>query len=131
MTEKIRRYMQGRYGVDELSKFLMAMSIVMMILGSLTRNSLVNVVSMIFIGFTYVRMFSKNFYKCSMQNQKYLKMKNKITRSWKNKVSHFNQRKTHRIFGCPECKQKVRIPKGNGKVKITCPKCKAEFSKVS
>jgi len=131
MVEKIRRYMQGRYGMDELSKFLMAISIVMLLLATFTSNSIVNLVSFIIIGFVYVRMFSKNFYKCSIQNQKYLKLRNKITGSWQNKASHFKQRKTHNIYSCPECKQKVRIPKGKGKVKITCPKCKAEFSEIS
>jgi len=131
MIEKIRRSMQGRYGMDELSKFLMAISIVMLLLATFTSNSMVNLVSFIIIGFVYVRMFSKNFYKCSLQNQKYLKLRNKLTGSWQNKISHFKQRKTHSIYNCPECKQKVRIPKGKGKVKITCPKCRAEFSEVS
>ena len=123
--------MQGRYGMDELSKFLMAISIVMIILASLTRNSIVNLVSFIIIGFVYVRMFSKNFYKCSLQNQKYLKLRNKITGSWQNRISRFKQRKTYSFYDCPECRQKVRIPKGKGKVQITCPKCKAEFSGIS
>lgn len=131
MMEKIRRYMQGRYGMDELSKFLMAISIVMIILASLTRNSMVNLVSFIIIGFVYVRMFSKNFYKCSLQNQKYLKLRNKITGSWQNRISRFKQRKIYSFYDCPECRQKVRIPKGKGKVQITCPKCKAEFSGIS
>ena len=131
MMEKIRRYMQGRYGMDELSKFLMAISVVMIILASLTRNSIVNLVSFILIGFVYYRMFSKNFYKCSLQNKKYLKLRNKITGSWQNRISRFKQRKIYSFYDCPECRQKVRIPKGKGKVQITCPKCKVEFSGIS
>lgn len=37
------------------------------------------------------------------------------------------QRKTHRFFKCPECGVTVRVPKGKGKIKITCPKCKNAF----
>ncbi len=131
MLEKIRRYMQGRYGMDELSKFLMVISVVMIVLASLTRNSMVNLVSFIIIGFVYYRMFSKNFYKCSLQNQKYLKLRNRLMGNWKNQISYFKQRKIYSFYNCPECSQKVRIPKGKGKVQITCPKCKAEFSKIS
>ena len=131
MMEKIRRYMQGRYGMDELSKFLMAISIVMIIMASLTRNSIVNLVSFILIGFVYYRMFSKNFYKCSLQNQKYLTLRNRLMGSWQNRISRFKQRKIYSFYDCPECRQKVRIPKGKGKVQITCPKCKVEFSGIS
>lgn len=131
MKEKIRRYMQGRYGMDELSKLLMTLSIVIIVLASLTRNSMVNLIGFLVIGFVYVRIFSKNFYKCSLQNQKYLQYRKKLTSGWQNKISHFKQRKTHHIYSCPECKQKVRIPKGKGKVEITCPKCAAKFSKMS
>ena len=131
MKEKIRRYMQGRYGMDELSKLLMTLSIVIIVLASLTRNSMVNLIGFLVIGFVYVRIFSKNFYKCSLQNQKYLQYRKKLTSGWQNKISKFKQRKTHHIYSCPECKQKVRIPKGKGKVEITCPKCAAKFSKMS
>lgn len=131
MKEKIRRYMQGRYGMDELSKLLMTLSIVIIVLASLTRNSMVNLIGFFVIGFVYVRIFSKNFYKCSLQNQKYLQYRKKLMSGWQNKISHFKQRKTHHIYSCPECKQKVRIPKGKGKVEITCPKCAAKFSKMS
>ena len=41
------------------------------------------------------------------------------------------QRSTYRFFKCPQCKQTVRVPKGRGKICITCPKCKTEFIKKS
>ncbi|WP_207645519.1 hypothetical protein [Marvinbryantia formatexigens] len=36
---------------------------------------------------------------------------------------NFEQRKTHRIFMCKVCGKKVRVPKGKGKIEITCPSC--------
>ena len=30
---------------------------------------------------------------------------------------------TYRVFGCPGCSQLLRVPKGNGRIEITCPRC--------
>lgn len=128
MMEKVRRFMQGRYGVDELSRFLMVLSIGMILLGGITGNGLLNLLSVVFIGFAYARLLSRNFYKCSMQNQKYLNLRYRIMGRWNGLLTRFKERKTYRFYSCPQCSQKVRIPKGHGKVRITCPKCSNEFS---
>lgn len=131
MMEKVRRFMQGRYGVDELSRFLMVLSIGMIFLGGITGNGLLNLISIVFIGIAYVRLLSRNFYRCSTQNQKYLMLRNRVTGRWSSLLKRFRERKIYRFYSCPSCSQKVRIPRGKGKVRITCPKCGAEFSKVS
>ena len=35
----------------------------------------------------------------------------------------------HRYFDCPKCRQPVRVPRGKGKIMITCPKCKERFQR--
>lgn len=131
MMEKARRFMQGRYGVDELSKFLMFLSIGMIFLGGITGNGLLNMLSVVFIGIAYMRLLSRNYYKCSTQNQKYLKLRYKVMGRWSGLLARFRERKIYRFYSCPQCSQKVRIPRGKGKVRITCPKCSTEFSEKS
>ncbi|MCR4675383.1 MAG: hypothetical protein K5675_10245 [Lachnospiraceae bacterium] len=39
------------------------------------------------------------------------------------------QKKIYKFYTCSSCGQKVRVPKGKGKIEITCPKCKNTFIK--
>ena len=131
MKEKLRRFMQGRYGVDELAIFLIGLSVLGMFLSRLVNNYSLYYMGLVLMIWSYFRVFSKNIYKCTSQNQKYLKLKAKATKPFEKQINLFKQRKTHHIYSCPNCKQKIRIPKGRGKVEVTCPKCHKKFSKVS
>lgn len=84
--------MQGRYGVDELSRFLMFLSIGMIFLGGITGNGLLNLLSVVFIGIAYMRLLSRNFYKCSTQNQKYLKLRYKVMGRWSGFLKRFREK---------------------------------------
>lgn len=123
--------MQGRYGVDDFSRFLITASIILILLAGIIKNNFVNVAALAIVGFAYYRILSKNHFRCSVQNQKYLRLKNKVTGRIKMYRDIIKQRKTHHIYKCPNCKQRLRIPKGKGKVEITCPKCSAKFKKRS
>lgn len=131
MKEKFLRFMRGRYGTDEFSKFLLIAGFVLVLIANFADSTIIYLLSTALIVFAYFRMFSKDTYKCSQQNQKYLGMKNRLLRGWRSRIDILRQRKDYRIFSCPSCKQKVRIPKGKGKVEITCPKCAAKFSRRS
>jgi len=131
MKEKLRRFMQGRYGVDELAIFLIGLSVLAMFLSRMVNNYSLYYMGLVLIIWSYFRVFSKNTYKCTQQNQKYLKLKAKVIKPFEKQINLFKQRKTHHIYSCPNCKQKIRIPKGRGKVEVTCPKCHKKFSKIS
>ena len=65
------------------------------------------------------------------ENQKYLALENRLRRFWGQKRYLIQQRKEYHIYKCPGCKQKIRIPRGKGKISIRCPKCGEEFIKNS
>ena len=65
------------------------------------------------------------------ENQRYLNAKYRAVVKKNNLKKRWAQRSTYRFFKCPQCKQTVRVPKGRGKICITCPKCKTEFIKKS
>lgn len=123
--------MYGRYGVDSLGKCLIGLALACMIAANFSRSALLSTLSWVLIIYAYFRMFSRNLYKRSTENQKYLNKTYKI-RCWFNRQKNMiAQRKTHHIYKCPGCKQKIRIPKGKGKIEIRCPKCSTTFVKNS
>ena len=131
MREKFYRFMQGRYGNDELSKFLVGISMVLIILNLLTKSGIFNLLFWVCLIYSYFRIFSKNYSARYAENQKYLALKNKWSYKWENHKRMREQKKIYHIYNCPYCKQKIRIPKGKGSIIITCPKCKQEFGKRS
>ncbi len=131
MKEKLIRFMNGRYGYDHLSKFLLVVSLILTILSGIKGLSILSIIGSFTLILVFLRVFSKDFQKCSLQNQKYLKIRNNILDKFRGPLNRFRQRKDYRFYACPSCRQQVRVPKGKGKVTITCPKCKEKFSKTT
>lgn len=137
MKEKFFRFMQGRYGVDQFSKFTIGAAFVTIILSVFLRkaapslSSLLDFLGMLAIVYTYYRIFSRNIAQRARENQKYLGYTAKIRNRFAREKNLMEQRKTHHIYTCPSCGQKIRIPRGKGKIEISCPKCSTKFIKRS
>ena len=130
MREKLIRFMQGRYGNDRFNQFLMILAIVCMVL-SMFGLRFFYMIALLLLVYVYYRMFSRKVYQRAAENQRYLQKEMKV-RSWfQSKKKAFSQRKTHRIFNCPGCKQKIRAPKGRGRIEIRCQKCGTTFIRKS
>ena len=131
MKEKIARFMAGRYGVDYLGRFTIIAGLIALLLAGWTRSSLLKLLAWMLIIYSYYRMFSRNIYKRTQENQWYLNKTYKIRCFFARQKNMLTQRKTHHIYKCPTCKQKIRIPRGKGKIEIRCPKCNTTFIKKS
>lgn len=131
MKEKFMRFMYGRYGVDTLGKYSLGAGLATMVLSIVFDSYTLSLLSWFFIILTYFRMFSRNLYKRSSENQTFLNKTYKL-RTWFDKQKNMlTQRKTHHIYRCPGCKQKIRVPRGKGRIEIRCPKCHTTFIKNS
>lgn len=135
MRERLQRFMQGRYGVDQLSNFIVVVAVVLLViemfLPSFRIRSILNLIAVCMLVYSYYRIFSRNHYKRYAENERFLKYFGRTHRWMAKKKNRFVQRKTHRFFKCPCCKQSIRVPKGKGKIAITCPKCSTEFIRRS
>lgn len=131
MKEKLQNFMIGRYGADQLSKFMIVISFVLIGISFFVRNNGINVAILFIMFYTYYRMFSKNISKRYAENQFYMRYRQKVVRFFTSKKSRMEQRSQYRFYKCPKCRQQVRVPKGRGKIAISCPKCREEFIRKS
>lgn len=116
-----RRFMQGRYGGDKLNIALVWVSfgayIVSLFIPVDGIKLLLILVYYGLLGWAIFRMLSRNTYKRYQENRKYLRLIDRI------------KDREHKYFDCPRCRQPVRVPRGKGKISITCPKCREKFVK--
>lgn len=129
--------MQGRYGVDELSRFTMGVALALIILTMFVNivnrsvGSVLDFLGIAAIVYAYFRIFSRSIQQRYAENQKYLQMTSKLRLRFNKEKNLMKQRKIHHIYACPGCGQKIRIPRGKGKIEIECPKCHTKFVKRS
>ena len=125
----LARMMYGRYGIDQLGTFALIILLILNILFTLTGWYAVYLVALVLSVLCIWRIFSRNIPRRYAENQKFLQMTAPVRRLFASKLSGLMDLRTHRHFRCPNCKQKIRVPRGKGKIQITCPKCRHEFVK--
>ena len=120
--------MQGRYGIDNFSRFLLAVAVACMLCSALLHAPALNSICWILLFCLYFRMFSKNIKKRCEEERMYMEAKDRLFRFCKGDKSIISDSKTHKIYRCPQCRQKIRVPRGKGKIEITCPTCRTKFN---
>jgi DNA-directed RNA polymerase subunit RPC12/RpoP len=122
-----RRMFIGRNGPDQLSLALTLAACLLSIISSFFRLTVLYYIffaldTLLFVYAVY-RMFSKNIEKRRKENMAFMNLVNRIKMWYYNSKSSMQQRKFYKVFVCPKCGQKLRVPKGKGKVAIKCSKC--------
>lgn len=124
--EKVQKFMYGRYArPDELYKFLFLIYFILLIIDLFINSKILLVLELLIIIVIFYRMFSKNIYKRSNENQKYIKLKNKLLKPFSN-IKRNIKDKDHVYKKCPKCKTvlKLPVPTERGIKHAKCPKCK-------
>ena len=131
MREKLTRFMVGRNGNDQLNLFLYAVDAVLLIAAVLIGGQVgrwMFAAVLVLLGYIYFRMFSRNLTKRREENGKFLRMLYSVQAGLKIRREKWVQRKDYKFFTCPSCKTTLRVPRGNGKIKIVCRKCGNSFT---
>lgn len=136
MKDKFFKFMEGRYGVDSFAQFTMVVALICIVVsiffpGRSVVGSVLNTLGIVAIIYTYFRMLSRNIQKRYAENEKYRSLMSGIRQRLNREKNMMRQRKTHHIYSCPSCGQKIRIPRGKGRIEIDCPKCHTKFIKKS
>lgn len=120
--------MYGRNGLDAFGYFLLITALVVNLISSLADSWLLSLLGSGILAYCIFRTLSKNLYKRQSENAKYLSIQNKFLRDKNTRKKMWDERKTHKYFKC-KCGTRLRVPKGKGKIEITCPKCKTKMIK--
>jgi hypothetical protein len=131
MRDKIYRFMAGRNGVDQFTQFQSIVVLVLLVLGLITRWGIFSMLALVLMVYMYFRVLSRNTVKRQAENRKYLNFRYDCTVKWNRFKKRTRQRRDYRFYKCPMCRQEVRVPKGHGKIEITCPKCRENFIRKS
>jgi len=134
MRNLFYRFFQGRYGAygtDRLSKTLLVIAAVLLLLSYVTPLGFLYYLAFALVIYCYFRLFSRNIPKRYRENEYFVKHTDGFFNFFKNFSYNISQMKMYHIYKCPDCKQKIRIPRGKGKIAVRCPKCGKEFIKHS
>lgn len=125
---KFRQFMATRYGPDQLNSVLIYGALVLDIIGIFT-SWFPTILAAIPLGFGIFRMFSGNIAARRAENEKFLAWWARVRAWFRRGRNRAAQSKDYRFYKCPSCGQSVRVPRGKGKIRITCPKCGTQFEK--
>jgi hypothetical protein len=138
MRDRLARLFYGRNGIDRLSTFLWVVGLVLLIVSGIVRRFASNgvgyiiwVLAVLCIVLSFVRIFSRNVSKRAAENERYLSIKNSVVNGFRGRKARFDQRRDYKFFKCPECKSVLRVPRGKGRIYVTCRKCGARFEAKS
>lgn len=126
---QLRRFMYGRYGFDQYTRALIFISFFISLLSIVVRFLPLTILSYILLIYAIFRTASKNISKRSQENLIYFKLSGAVKNKFKNLKLTLIGTKTHKYYKCSRCSQIIRVPRGKGKICITCPKCRTEFTK--
>ncbi len=127
----IENFMTGRYGTDNLSRFLLIVCVVLLVINIFSGNSIIYILALALLVWSYFRTFSRNIAQRSAENDKYLDIVDRVKGFFQGNGGRSVRSKDYHIYKCPSCGQKIRVPRGKGRICITCPKCHTEFQKRS
>ena len=128
--DKLVKFMVGRYGVDQLSNFIFAVVMIIIVINIFVNSIVLSVVYMLLWGWSIFRMMSRNIYKRQKENAVFLKAWNPIKGYFKLMKNKWRDRKTHVYKKCPKCKSVLRLPKKKGTHTVKCPKCSERFEVI-
>ena len=126
----LRKLMYGRYGSDQLSLFLLLVYLVLIVLSGLPHLGVLSWLALAVLLWDLFRIFSRRIDRRRAENARFLTLAGPAVRWVRMRVTVFRD-KEHRYFRCPNCGQYLRVPRGKGKINVTCRNCGASFEERS
>ena len=122
--------MYGRYGNDQLNMVLVLLSLALYLVFVVTSWTFLYAVSFMLMAVALFRCLSRNYDRRRAENGRFLSLVQPVTR-WYRLRRTIRRDKDHCYFKCPNCGQQLRVPRGKGRITVTCRGCGASFQEKS
>lgn len=121
------RFMYGRYGIDQLYYALLALYLVLLVINALVPSRVWSILMWAVLILIFFRVFSRDIYKRRMENEKFMRIWNRVKGEQALTIRRIKEIKTHRFRRCPHCKGMLRLRRKVGKHTVRCPRCHKKF----
>lgn len=128
---RMAQWMQGRYGIDEMSRALMILGCVLVVVDFFVGSSLISLLAFAAMVYAIFRIYSRNFAQRSRELETYQRLMGRPKAWWRMTNRRYENRKTTLYFKCKGCGTMLNVPRGKGKMRVTCPKCGAQTEKTT
>ena len=125
--ERIAGFMAGRYGIDRMYHFLLAVCTILILINVFVNSLILSIIEIGLFVYTFYRVLSRNVYKRQQENEKFIKFIDKPKKFFNLQKCKVRDRKTHVYRRCPSCKNNLRLPRQKGEHTVVCPCCKHRF----
>lgn len=119
--------MLGRYGQDELGKFILSLSLILLIINLFVKTAALSAAALVLIIYSYYRIFSRDVNARYVENKKFLSTVDPLRRKFFSSKNKYDNRKVYKYIKCPKCKFEMKVPKNKGKIRVTCKSCGEKF----
>lgn len=119
--------MIGRYGQDELGKFILSLALILLIINLFVKAAVLSAAALVLIIYSYYRIFSRDVRARYAENKKFLTSLDPLRRKFFSSKNKYDNRKVYKYIKCPKCKFEMKVPKNKGKIRVTCKKCGEKF----
>lgn len=126
--ERVAAFMAGRYGVDRLYYFLLAICSILIVINLFANSFIISLIETVLFIYAIFRVMSKNVYKRQLENEKFMKLLEKPKSFINLQKCKKRDKKTHVYKKCPSCKNNLRLPREKGEHTVVCPCCKNRFN---
>lgn len=124
---RLKKFFYGRHGVDQLSIALFFLYMAIAFTSQILRIYWIYILSYAIFGYSFFRILSRNHAKRTEENARFLLGWHSLKNRFRTGIQRMRDLGQYRYFKCPNCSQTVRVPRGKGRVNISCPKCRGKF----
>ena len=126
-SDKAAEWLRGRRGPDDLSNVTVVAAAILALINLFAGTVWITIIVVALLVYSAYRMFSRDLDARASENAAFLKAVGPVRPWLQNPKVAFQEARTYKHGTCPECGQRIRVPRGKGKLRVTCPTCGNKF----